>query len=85
MNRFDYSRIEHLMPTLELYIDHHIPTGGILEAVLSNDLSTLPALQTVQGTFGSCLSLEHGCTYEAPGICSGSRERRRQLAFEDAR
>ena len=38
MNRFDYSRIEHLMPTLDRYIQNHIPTGGFLEAVLSNDL-----------------------------------------------
>lgn len=38
MTRFDYRRIEHLMPSLHGYIEQHIPTGGFLEAVLSNNL-----------------------------------------------
>jgi len=38
MRQFDYERIEHLMPSLRRYIDNRIPTGGFLEAVLSNDL-----------------------------------------------
>ena len=74
MNRFDYSRIEHLMPTLDRYIQNHIPTGGFLEAVLSNDLRN--ALDRADDENLWLLPIIGAWLFnEAPAICWGSRER----------
>lgn len=33
-----HDRIAHLIPSLDRYVQHHIPTGGFLRACLENDL-----------------------------------------------
>ena len=61
-------------PSLKNYLGWHIPTGGFLQAVLSNDLT---------GAFGKADEINRECLHdiikflynEAPIIAWGSRER----------
>jgi hypothetical protein len=75
--QFDYSQIDHLMPCFRRYIDHHIPTGGFLEAVLSNDLKEAVGRADSQNMW--LLPVIVAWLYnEAPMTCWGSRERVRE-------
>ena len=68
----DYTLIKQsTRDSLDRYVNHHIPTGGFLKAVLENDL---------QEAFGradeeNCAALFHICAFvynEIPRACYGS-------------
>jgi hypothetical protein len=59
---------------LSRYVEHHMPTGGFLRAVLSNDLFRAFALADE----GNRIELFNICNYiynEIPGNCWGSPEK----------
>ena len=72
---FTYQSIRaDIMESLRRYIDQHIPTGGFLEAVLSNDLKE--AVGRADEDNMRVLPELVGFLYnEAPGTCWGSPER----------
>ena len=72
---FTYKAIRaDVMASLQRYIEHHIPTGGFLEAVLSNDLKE--AVGRADEDNMRVLPEIVGYLYnEAPGLCWGSPKR----------
>ena len=64
----------HMIGTLERYIEHGIPTGGFVEAVLSNDLfdAMARADDINQHLIHEIVSWIYNY---APSSCHGSRER----------
>ncbi len=72
VSRPDSSQIEpRFKESLDLYVQHHIPTGGFLEAVLSNNLT-----EAIGRADENALdNLPHIVCYiynEIPGNCHGS-------------
>jgi hypothetical protein len=62
------------MEGLRRYIDHHIPTGHFLEAVLSNDLKEAVG-RADEGNMRVLPELVSFLYNEAPGACWGSPQR----------
>lgn len=73
MEFFEIQIPENIKTSLQLYVEKKIPTGGFLEAVLSNDLM----LATASADYYNSKILKEICTYvynELPANCWGSRE-----------
>ena len=62
-----------VIETLRNYVDHRIPTGGFLEAVLSNDLREAFG-RADDGNRRDLFDIVRYCRWEIPGNCWGSRE-----------
>ena len=75
MNRPDSSLIEpRFREAIDAYVANGRPTGGFLEAVLSNDLVSAFA----RADSSAVANLPHILDYlynEVPAVCWGSRER----------
>lgn len=69
----NYASIEHLIPSLRRYADHHIPPGGFLQAVLSNDLKDACARADSQNR-ELLFEIVGYCYNEIPSACWGSPE-----------
>lgn len=72
---FNYEEIpDHMMRALRRYIDHHIPVGDFLEAVISNDLSG--AVARADGDNMALIPTYVCWLYnEAPALCWGNARR----------
>ena len=69
-----YTIPDHMMDAIALYIDHHIPPGGFLTAVICNDLREAVGQADSQNI--NLLPAYVSYFYnEAPSDCWGSRER----------
>ena len=71
----DYrARIAHLIPNLDRYVEHRIPTGGFLQACLENDLVDAAGRADDQNRY---LLFEIACYMynDMPLACRGSREK----------
>ncbi len=72
-DRFNYSRLPNL-DGLERYVEHRIPVGDFLTAVLSNDLATAVAHADDQNIWLIPIYMMW-LFNEAPSQCHGSREK----------
>ena len=69
-----YVAVQHIIPSIERYVSRRIPTGGFLEAVLSNDLKEACARADNQNR--QLLFEIVGYIYnEVPAQCWGSPEK----------
>jgi hypothetical protein len=67
--------IDHLLPGIRRYVDHHIETGSFLRSVLSNDLRGACQLAADVGTRWALFELVTYLEEEIPPECWGSPER----------
>ena len=74
MSTTRYSSIEHVIPTIERYVNQRIPTGGFMEAVLSNDLVEACSRADNQNRY-LLFDIVSYLYNNVPGACWGSRER----------
>jgi hypothetical protein len=70
----NYGTIDHIVPTLDRYVLNHIPTGGFLEAVLSNDLKEACARADSQNRY-LLFEIVSYLYNEVPSACWGSPEK----------
>jgi len=73
--RNDSGPIDHLMPGLQRYFDHHIETGSFLRSVLENDLRSACARAADVGTRWALFELVTYIELSAPEECWGSPEK----------
>lgn len=69
-----YPSIAHIIPCIDRYVDHRIPTGGFLEAVLSNDLREAFGRADIQNRY-LMFDIVSYLYSEVPSACWGSPER----------
>lgn len=70
----NYSSITHVIPSIQRYVQHRIPTGGFLESVLSNDLREACGRADGQNRY-LIYDIVHYLYNNVPGQCWGSSER----------
>jgi len=80
----DYEKIPlTTIESLHQYIDHHLPVGGFLSSVLSNNLVDAFA-RADSNNQSALLELITYCHWEIPSQCWGSEEKvRNWLNHED--
>jgi hypothetical protein len=74
----DYSKVRpDVIESIRLYVDGRCPTGGFLEAVLSNDLKGAVRAADEQN-LATLVDIVRYCYWEIPGDCWGSPARVRE-------
>lgn len=74
MNIENFTRIDHLIPSIQGYVEHRIPTGSFLRACLEKDLKE--AVGRADRVNIELLPVIICYLYnEVPSTCWGSRER----------
>jgi len=63
--------ISHIIPSIDRYVEHRIPTGGFLEAVLSNDLRDACSRADTQNRYLLFDIVQH-LYWHVPAACWGS-------------
>ena len=64
----------HILDSIRRYADDHIPTGGFLTAVLTNDLREALGRADTSSQIG-LFDIVRYCHWEIPGNCWGSPEK----------
>ena len=72
---YDYSRIPQItLESLREYVEHRVPTGGFLKAVLTNKLSESFS-RADNGNCAAMFDIVHYCYNKIPSACWGSDEK----------